>query len=135
MRLSSLVYTFFCKKAKISFAALPNARATLRRGRTFTARQIRVCASLALTATPHSSKNCADERNALSGRIAPQRPCGKKRAPLSGRARSKPALFSVVYRNMATIKKMINASIITAKITPHTTDRRNIVLFSPSEPG
>lgn len=59
----------------------------------------------------------------------------KKRAPLSGRARSKPALFSVVYRNIATITKMINASIITAKITPHTTDRRNIVLFSPSEPG
>lgn len=80
-------------------------------------------------------KSRADERNALSVRIAPQRPCGKKRAPLSGRARSKPALFSVVYRNMATIKKMINAGIITAKITPHTTDRRNIVLFSPSEPG
>ena len=96
----------------------------------------RVFASLALNSTPHSAKKLrADERNALSVRIAPQRPCGKKRAPLSGRARSKPALFSVVYRNMATIKKMINASIITAKITPNTTDRRNIVLFSPSEPG
>ena len=136
MRLSSLVYTFFCKKAKISFAALPTTRATPRRGRTFAARQIRVCASLALNSTPHSAKKLrADERNVLSVRLAPQRPCGKNRAPLSGRARSKPALFSVVYRNMATIKKMINASIITAKITPHTTDRRNIVLFSPSEPG
>lgn len=72
-------------------------------------------------------KSRADERNALSVRQ-------KKSAPLSGRARSKPALFSVVYRNIATITKMINASIITAKITPHTTDRRNIVLFSPSEP-
>lgn len=76
----------------------------------------------------------ADERNALSVRLA-RSAMRQNRAPLSGRARSKPALFSVVYRNMATIKKMINASIITAKITPHTTDRRNIVLFSPSEPG
>ena len=80
-------------------------------------------------------RNAAFRKKNRSPMSAMLSPCGKNRAPLSGRARSKPALFSVVYRNMATIKKMINASIITAKITPHTTDRRNIVLFSPSEPG
>ena len=136
MRLSSLVYTFFAKKRKFLLRrcrtrAQRSAAAELLRQGDFS--RLRLF-GFELNAA-FFKKSRAAERNVHSVRIAPQRPCGKKRAPLSGRARSKPALFSVVYRNMATIKKMINASIITAKITPHTTDRRNIVLFSPSEPG
>ena len=74
MRLSSLVYTFFCKKAKISFAALPNARATLRRGRTFAARQIRVRLFGFDRNAAFFKKSRADERNALSVRQKNARP-------------------------------------------------------------
>ena len=58
----------------------------------------------------------------------------KLRAPLGTRL-IQALLFSVIYHSQILIKKIANATHIAANITPYTTDRRNIVLFSPSEPG
>ena len=79
-------------------------------------------------------KSRADERNVLSVRLARSAKRQKTRAPLGTRL-IQALLFSVVYHSQILIKKIANATHIAANITPYTTDRRNIVLFSPSEPG